>query len=254
MTIGIVKSTPKIPPRHNGVISIKIKGNSSTGQTLCFISDQESSKGKYPNINIVNGIHKIKGRTSVNILVSNYSNKHVTFNKGEYIGHLENINEEENSQPHKKSDVYTTNSVTKISMMSEQVEPDTFELPCHKLKLNINIMLEALLKEDKSQFLWYETSIGTTPFTEMSIDTGNLEPVSQKPYPITMKHYQWVKDEIEKLPTAKVIWGSRSRWSAEIIVVPKGDGGKHSVIDYQVLNKVTRKFIWPISIVKNIFS
>ena len=47
-----------------------------------------------------------------------------------------------------------------------------------------------------------------------------------------MKHYQWVKDEIEKLLTAKVIQGSQSSWSAPIIVVPKGDGGKHLGIDY----------------------
>ena len=39
----------------------------------------------------------------------------------------------------------------------------------------------------------------------MSIDMGNLEPISQRPYPIAMKHYQWVKDEIEKLLTAPVI-------------------------------------------------
>ena len=32
----------------------------------------------------------------------------------------------------------------------------------------------------------------------MSIDTGNSEPVSQKPYHIAMKNYQWVKDKIEK--------------------------------------------------------
>ena len=30
------------------------------------------------------------------------------------------------------------------------------------------------------------------------IDTGTSEPVSQKPYPITRKHYKWVKDEREK--------------------------------------------------------
>ena len=42
-------------------------------------------------------------------------------------------------------------------------------------------------------------SIGTTALTSMTIDTGNSDPVSQKPYPITMKHYQWVKEEIEKL-------------------------------------------------------
>ena len=54
-----------------------------------FITDENSTKGRYPNINIINNIHKIKGKTSVNILVSNYTNKHITFNKGEYIGHLE---------------------------------------------------------------------------------------------------------------------------------------------------------------------
>ena len=54
-----------------------------------FISNQDSAKGKDPNINITNGIYNIKGKTSVNILVSNYTNKHITFNKGEYVGHLE---------------------------------------------------------------------------------------------------------------------------------------------------------------------
>ena len=36
-----------------------------------------------------------------------------------------------------------------------------------------------LLKEYASQFAQDETSIGTTPLTKMTIDTGNSEPVSQ---------------------------------------------------------------------------
>ena len=40
-------------------------------------------------------------------------------------------------------------------------------------------------------------SIGTTPLTSMTIDTGNSDPVSQKLYPIAMKHYQWVKEEFK---------------------------------------------------------
>ena len=88
----------------------------------------------------------------------------------------------------------------------------------------------------------------------MTVDTGNSNPVSQKPYPIAMKNYQWVKEEIEKLLTAKVIHSSRSSWSAPIIVVPKGDGGKWLIIDYRALNKVTRKFTWPMPKVEDIFS
>ena len=111
-------------------------------------------------------------------------------------------------------------------MMAEQVKPDTFHPPHHKLKPSIESKLDTLLKEYASQFAKDETSIGTTPLTEMTIDKGTSEPVSQKPYAITMKNYQWVKDKIEKLLTAKVIQSSRSSRSAPIIIVPKGDGGK----------------------------
>ena len=53
--------------------------------------------------------------------------------------------------------------------------------------------------KNELQFAKDETSIGTIPLTSMTIDTDTSDPVSQKPYPIAMKHYQWVKDEIEKL-------------------------------------------------------
>ena len=45
-----------------------------------------------------------------------------------------------------------------------------------------------------------------------------------------------------------------SSWSAPIIVVPKGDGGKCLVIDHHALNKVTWKFVWPMQKVEDIFS
>ena len=124
----------------------------------------------------------------------------------------------------------------------------------HELSAPIQDSLQLLLQEYKSQFAKDETSIGTTPLTSMTIDTGTTDPVSQKPYPIAMKHYEWVKNEIEKLLGTKVICTRQSSWSAPIIVVPKGDGGKCLVIDYRALNKVTRKFTWPMPKVKDIFS
>ena len=139
-------------------------------------------------------------------------------------------------------------------MMSETVTPDTFNPPCHELSTAVQNDLELLLQEYELQFAKNETSIGTTPLTSMTIDTGTSEPVSQNPYPIAMKHYQWVKDEIEKLLTAKVICTTHSSWLAPIIVVPKGVRGKHLVTDYRAVNKVTRKFTWPMPKVEDIFS
>ena len=55
----------------------------------------------------------------------------------------------------------------------------------------------------------------------MQIDTGDSKPVSQSPYPIAMKHYNWIRREINKLCDAQVIHSSHSSWSGPIIVVPK---------------------------------
>ena len=123
--IGTVKSTLKIPPRHNVVVPIKINGPLITTQMAYFLTDDSTPKGRDPNINIIDGIHKIKDRTSVNILVSNYTNKHLTFNKGEYIGHLEPAVLDSTDQ----RDIHHANSVTLQKMMSETVTADTFNLP-----------------------------------------------------------------------------------------------------------------------------
>ena len=77
--IGMVKSPLKIPPWHNGVVPIKISGPVIKEQMAYFLTDDNSTKGRDPNINIINSIHKIKGKTSVNILVSNYTNKTYNF-------------------------------------------------------------------------------------------------------------------------------------------------------------------------------
>ena len=124
-TIGTVELTLRIPPRHNGVVPIKISGPLITTHTAHFITGDSTPKGRDPNINIIDGIHKIKDRTSVNILVSNYTNKHLTFQKGEYIRHLE----PEVLDSMDQKDACHANSVTLKKMMSETVTPDTFNPP-----------------------------------------------------------------------------------------------------------------------------
>ena len=93
---------------------------------------------------------------------------------------IENIDEENDLHLYENSDAHTTSSVATSKMMSEQMEPDAFEPPHHRLKQNIKAKLEALLKEYATQLTWDETSISTKPLTKMTIDTGNSEPVSQK--------------------------------------------------------------------------
>ena len=180
--IRTVKSTLKIPPRHNGVVPIKIIGPLITTDTAHFITDGSTPKGKNPNININDGIHKIKDRSTVNVIVSNYTNKHLTFHKGKYIGDLEPLELDLTDQ----GETHQANSITLKKMMSETVTSDTFNLPHHEISTPVQNSLKLLLQEYESQFTQDETSIGTTPLTSMSIDTGTTDPVSEKPYPIAM--------------------------------------------------------------------
>ena len=64
------------------------------------------------------------------------------------------------------------------------------------MKKSLNQFLETF----KSQFAQDETSIGATYLTKIQIDMGNSEAVSKRPYPIAMKHYDWVRSEIKKTP------------------------------------------------------
>ena len=166
------------------MIPIKTSGPIIKTHMAYFLTDDSTPKGKDPNINISHGIHKIKGKTSVNILVSNYTNKHLTFHKGEYIGHLEPAVLDSTDQ----QETHQTNSMILKKMMSETITPDTFNLPNHELSTAVQNDLELLLQEYELQFAKDETLIGTTPLTSMTIDTGTSDPVSQKPYPIAMKH------------------------------------------------------------------
>ena len=113
----------------------------------------------------------------VNVLISNYTNKHLTFHKGEYIGHLEPIVLDSTDQ----GETHQANSITLKKMMSGTVTSDTFDPPQHELSAPIQDSLKLLLEEHESQFAKDETLMGTTPLTSMTIDTGTADPVLQKP-------------------------------------------------------------------------
>ena len=94
------------------------------------------------------------------------------------------------------------NSATAQQMLPETIKLDSFTPPKYQLDTTIQQQLDNLFRTFKDQFAKDEMTIGTTLLTQMSIDTGDSDPVSQKPYPVAMKHYNWVKEEIDKLVEA----------------------------------------------------
>ena len=124
------------------MVLIKISALLITTDTAHFVMDDSTPKGRDPNINIIEGIHKIKDRSTVNVLISNYTNKHLTFHKGNYIGHLELIELDSTDE----GETHQANSITLKKMMSETVMSDTFDPPRHEISTPVQNSLKLLLK------------------------------------------------------------------------------------------------------------
>ena len=108
-----------------------------------FISNQYTKKGLNQNIYVLDGIHNIKGKSTLYVKVANYTNKHVTFSKGQCIGHME--------PPIDKMSQTSVNSVITQKVMDNQVQPDTFIPPLHHLSSEVQWSLDELMESFKSQ-------------------------------------------------------------------------------------------------------
>ena len=80
---------------------------------------------------------------------------------------------------------------------------------------------EELKEQYPKVFSLNNEDIGCTQLVTMDIDTGDSPPVCQKPYTLSLKHYNWVQQEIETLEHAGVIRKNISPWASPIVIVPK---------------------------------
>ena len=115
------------------------------------------------------------------------------------------------------------------------------ELEDADIKEATRVSFEALCEQQHEAFSKNNKDIGRTQLIEMEIDTGDSLPVAQSPYTLPLKHYDWVRQEIETLEKSGVIERSLSRWASPVIVVPKKSAPyepprRRLCIDYRKVN------------------
>ena len=122
----------------------------------------------------------------------------------------------------------------KVELQDAEVSEETL----HKFEL--------LCEEQHEAFSKNNQDIGKTQLIEMEIDTGNSVPLAQSPYTLPLKHYDWVRKEIETLEKAGVIEHSLSPWASPVIVVPKksapdGPPRRRLCVDYRRVNALQQE-------------
>ena len=119
--IAIVKSPLKMPSRHKDIIPVTIKGHNLKATVGCFISNQHINCRLDLNNHVLDGIYDIKDKSMLHTLTTNYTNKHVTFNKGQCICHMQP------SIDHMLQ--IAINSLTIQMMIDEHIQPESFTPP-----------------------------------------------------------------------------------------------------------------------------
>ena len=105
---------------------------------------------------------------------------------------------------------------------------------------------EEICDKHEEVFSKNNKDIGRTQLIEMEIDTGNSVSLAQSPYNLPLKHYDWVRNEIETLENAGVIERSLSVWASPIIVVPKKSAPdepphRQLCVDYRKVNALQQE-------------
>ena len=155
-----------------------------------------------------------------------------------------NCEVEEHSQDSLKQEWCELNEVVESDFLISpgDIYPNRkVELEDADIKEATRTSFEALCEQQHEAFSKNNKDIGCTQLIEMEIDTGDSLPVAQSPYTLPLKHYDWVRQEIETLEKSGVIERSLSRWASPVIVVPKKSAPDEPLrrrlcVDYRKVN------------------
>ena len=113
--------------------------------------------------------------------------------------------------------------------------------------------LKGLLKESTDVFALNDSELGCTNTVQHSIDTGDHVPIKQQPYRTPIVQRDQIKKMVDQMQKQGIVQPSKSPWASPIVLVPKKDGSLRFCIDYRKLNSITRKDVYPIPRVDDIF-
>lgn len=96
--------------------------------------------------------------------------------------------------------------------------------------------------------------IGRTSLLTHTIDTGDVQPIKQRYFPVSPAIQKLMYQELDRMISLDVIEESHSGWSSPITLVRKTNGTVRLCLDARKLNSVTVKDAYPIPIIEGLLS
>ena len=107
-------------------------------------------------------------------------------------------------------------------------------------------IIAGLLKKHENTFSRSEWDIGLTDIAEHPINTGDAQPIKQRPRRVPLAFASEEKAAIEDLLRKGVIRQSTSPWSSPIVLVKKKSGAIRPCIDYRRVNALVKPDGFPL--------
>ncbi|UYV64716.1 hypothetical protein LAZ67_3001742, partial [Cordylochernes scorpioides] len=137
-------------------------------------------------------------------------------------------------------------SPAKINVSREREVEENKE-PRFQINENLSSNEQKKLKQVLERYSdLFSSRLGRTNLAKHRIDTEDAKPIKHKPYRVSAKERDIIKEQIDEMLTEGIIRPSSSPWSFPVILVKKRDGKYRFCVDYRKLNNVTVKDVYPI--------
>lgn len=167
------------------------------------------------------------------------------------ISRVENFNEEEN-----RSTVRRIQLSQQGTQKSQPVVCEEKGVPEHLQSLykrstegkdeHEKKRIAALLVKYQDTFSKSEWDIGLTDLAEHPINTGQADPIKQRPRRVPLAYAEEEKKAVEDLLQKGIIRKSTSPWSSPIVLVKKKSGAVRPCVDYRKLNALVKPDGFPL--------
>ena len=248
----------KIPERSLAMIKTSTDTREWPKDQVFEVKPNFLLTNEHPNLMIVPMMHIMQEKKHDCIplvLINLNEDEKIFLKRGEFLGHLEpssiEINENVKEDWPKENSGWEENETIPLEkkFITFPAEVNThrkMQLQDAEVAKKYKEQFKQLCKEFEDVFSKDSTDIGKMPLITMDVDTGDMQPICQKPYNLPLKHREWVQKELETLGKAGVIVRSISPWASPIVVVPKktelGEPPRRRLfVDYRVINGLLPK-------------
>ncbi|UYV78515.1 hypothetical protein LAZ67_16001841 [Cordylochernes scorpioides] len=129
----------------------------------------------------------------------------------------------------------------------EESEQKEHEEPQFQINENLSYKENEQLKQVLEKYAdLFSSGLGRSNLAKHRIDTEGAKPIKHKPYRVSAKEREIIKEQIDEMLRDGIIRPSSSPWSFAVILVKKRDGKYRFCVDYRNLNDVTVKDVYPI--------